>query len=440
MAILFNCPYCTASIKVPDSAGGKIGRCPKCGTRVKVPRIAAPPTPASSSTPSEQAPPEHFSDVPDPDSTEPTPSAPLATPPEKVPMEEDLAPVPITPAPVEEHPGEFEFPQPEPDTVPADLASPSAGEEGIFIRTSDPAPNISAQLRQRRKGNWIKIVIPLFLGLILVGVGLGYLYLNQPTYQGIITGEVLEDATIEKLIPRNEIKFPSDQLDELLDSLRDNPESLMTPYRRLRIRGSVKGLILTVIPGEKGVLVRVDPRANKDLDQYIRKNAERFHEPQHKQMVKTVQQFCQDWQSTVGSGMQMGNLASYMDSLGSDALVAGLGYHTQALSRGTLYPCIYEDTQGRLYYFLPKGTKHFSIVERQFEDQTDSIFDHEFRFEVRLKKASKPPGQKPSQDKTNTKPPEPTDDETPDDSKSSEKDQDMKDETEPTDSAKDDES
>ncbi|MFN9719286.1 MAG: hypothetical protein ACK58L_11355, partial [Planctomycetota bacterium] len=42
MAIEFNCPYCTAAIRVPDAYGGKQGRCPKCDTRLLVPTIQRP--------------------------------------------------------------------------------------------------------------------------------------------------------------------------------------------------------------------------------------------------------------------------------------------------------------------------------------------------------------------------------------------------------------
>ena len=37
MAIQFNCPYCTAPIRVGDEAAGKVGKCPKCATKLRVP-------------------------------------------------------------------------------------------------------------------------------------------------------------------------------------------------------------------------------------------------------------------------------------------------------------------------------------------------------------------------------------------------------------------
>ncbi|MEX0716942.1 MAG: hypothetical protein WD066_10155 [Planctomycetaceae bacterium] len=39
MAIEFHCPYCTAAVRVADSAAGKRGTCPKCAQKVMVPLL-----------------------------------------------------------------------------------------------------------------------------------------------------------------------------------------------------------------------------------------------------------------------------------------------------------------------------------------------------------------------------------------------------------------
>ena len=53
MAIEFNCPYCTATIRVPDPYAGKQGRCPKCDTRLVVPMVAGPGSTAPVASPTE---------------------------------------------------------------------------------------------------------------------------------------------------------------------------------------------------------------------------------------------------------------------------------------------------------------------------------------------------------------------------------------------------
>ena len=55
MAIEFDCPYCTAAIRIGDQAAGKQGACPKCGTTLVVPRpestTAASPSATSATDP-----------------------------------------------------------------------------------------------------------------------------------------------------------------------------------------------------------------------------------------------------------------------------------------------------------------------------------------------------------------------------------------------------
>lgn len=45
MSIVFSCPKCTATLKVPDSAAGKQAKCPRCGMIVPVPEAGVTPPP-----------------------------------------------------------------------------------------------------------------------------------------------------------------------------------------------------------------------------------------------------------------------------------------------------------------------------------------------------------------------------------------------------------
>ncbi|MFG0331988.1 MAG: hypothetical protein ACF8TS_01375, partial [Maioricimonas sp. JB049] len=69
MAIQFNCPDCTSSIRVGDEAAGKIGRCPKCDQRLRVPQVTPPPAPS---------PAEPAAAAPAPTPTEPPTPTPVA--------------------------------------------------------------------------------------------------------------------------------------------------------------------------------------------------------------------------------------------------------------------------------------------------------------------------------------------------------------------------
>src|SRR4051812_25599149 len=39
MALEFDCPYCKATIRVPDNTAGKRGRCPQCASQLTIPKL-----------------------------------------------------------------------------------------------------------------------------------------------------------------------------------------------------------------------------------------------------------------------------------------------------------------------------------------------------------------------------------------------------------------
>ena len=111
MAIQFQCPYCSATIRVPDTASGKSGQCPKCQARLKIPEV----------TPPLAAPPP----LPDP----PTP----ALPPKKGPLLGDQSTVFVLP-PIESDPVRMSGPiiGPPPEIAPpppAPAANPQQARE-----------------------------------------------------------------------------------------------------------------------------------------------------------------------------------------------------------------------------------------------------------------------------------------------------------------------
>jgi hypothetical protein len=59
-------------------------------------------------------------------------------------------------------------------------------------------------------------------------------------------------------------------------------------------------------------------------------------------------------------------LAEFRDSVGLASLMksTGFGYYVQASVGKKGYPCIQEDSQGRLYFALPVDTQEFELVGR----------------------------------------------------------------------------
>jgi hypothetical protein len=97
----------------------------------------------------------------------------------------------------------------------------------------------------------------------------------------------------------------------------------------------------------------------------------------------SARQLVLDWQSAAGSGMRLGNLLKYRDSVGLNALRKGLAYHSTAIVGSTAYPCVHEDDKGWLYFALPARVKEFTLTRRELKGRESPLPD-EYRITVRV--------------------------------------------------------
>ena len=298
------------------------------------------------------------------------------------------APAPAIPAPappvVTAHAGAFnspgwnlpptdEFPLIHPEGRPpapaiADLP-PTAAEMPFVVQPRPDAtgtPSVTARLKQRRSGNWLKVATPILCGLILIGLGVGYMIMTRPTFRAELVGEDVGGMTLRKTFFENQFNLPHDRFERLIGDFRDDPRTLPTQFRSVQLTGKPQGLEVSLRAGEGGRLVRVDLRSHPYLAEFVRKHAAEFEAPQAETAAAALTSFGKDYDTSRNAGMQMGNLGSYLESLGGDLLVAGLGYHVVARVDDLYFPCCYEDANGWLYFLVPKAAQSFTVVERDF--------------------------------------------------------------------------
>lgn len=337
MAIQFNCPYCTASIKVGDAAAGKIGSCPKCGTKLRVPIPQRPQASAPSAG------------TPAPDSA---------------------------PAPVIDDSGPALNP-PQPADTPDSGGIPEFAIDAPAVQTS-----YARQVKQRRKGAWASLMIPLlFAGLLAAAAG-GYWWFQRETMTGPLTGERLPPGEVLiGRIPPGAGGVPRQEYLDVVAGLRIDPAVVSSKVLRVEFRGGPYGVEVWVSPGPESDIVRVPVRQHPAVAGFYTTNAARLNEPLQAELQAAAKGFMTDYQNAASSGMVIGNAAEYRDALGLNSLLGGLGYHSAALVGTTYYPCVHEDDGGRLYFAVPRGTTTFIVTERPFEER-DSVFPGEYRFEV----------------------------------------------------------
>ncbi len=333
------------------------------------------------------------------------PQQPPPVPPPTWPQPQAAAPEPIL---IRDASGPWEGPPAAGPLFPAPPPlSPTEAEVPLVITPTPAAtavPSVAARLKQRRRSNWLAWVIPLVCGVVLVGAGMAYMWINRVTFTGELPGIDLGNQSVGRVIYRHEFNVPEEHLTRLLVSFRDEPKILPTGLRVLTLRGGSDGLHVANRADDKGRLVRVDLRSHPALAAFCRdpKNAAALEAPRAQRAAETLRRFVEDFEQARSAGMEMGNFNDYLFTLGADLLVGGLGYHVTAVAAGAEYPCVYEDAQGLLYFLVPRDAATFTIQERKFEGQTASVFPTELKFTVVVQS---PPPAAPSAPPAGTPPP-----------------------------------
>jgi hypothetical protein len=122
-------------------------------------------------------------------------------------------------------------------------------------------------------------------------------------------------------------------------------------------------------------------------------NAAQLEAPLPNLRLNTLKEFGADFGKSKAVGMKMGNLGEYLPTLGGDLLVNGLGYHVEARTSDQVYPCVFEDEAGLLYFLIPPSVTAFEVVPRVFnaDSPDESIFDAEFRYTVTVAAPARAP-------------------------------------------------
>ncbi|MEZ6058360.1 MAG: hypothetical protein R3C01_16795 [Planctomycetaceae bacterium] len=499
MAILFDCPYCTAPIKVADAAAGKVGRCPKCETKLTVPipprkpgeaphppaiadaQSPPPTTPAAaSSIPAETPPVLETPATPRSPATSSAPKPPVGTSKasaKAAPPSSPLPPRPVVRGPIGDIPvtsdagpssekvsfsnvTEPDSPQnsqnvsrPEDEIVPGIIpargsflrtsnhhagtsdaesdestdfnfsdrptSGPSLGEglgidieaggdavtdfpvvvdegAGVFVSTQGAdgkkggGSSYADRIKQQRKTSWGRMVIPLILGVGLLVIGGGYYFSTRATFTGPMEAEVVADGfPLEIVIDRGQFPLPPDRVERMLAEFRDDPRVLMKElagksFGTIRFQGDEQGLRITHNPGPDVRVVRVDLRGNVPLIDFVKQQVVSLDQPRLQIVRSGAEKFARVWDSATSSGMRMGNVGDFMESLGRESMCGSLGHHLVARVGIEMYQCTFQDVDGRLYFLLPHNVTVFELVERSVVDGGASVFPTKFEFVVTI--------------------------------------------------------
>ena len=321
MAIEFNCPYCTAAIRVPDMYAGKQGRCPKCDTRLLIPSVPLPnqPAPTVSSSPAGAA-------------------------------------IDLPVAPVQN---------------PIVSQGPITGAEDPFAVRPVVTPAVKSRRRhsRRRPSRALVIGVPVICFLVLFGCIALTLTSSLPTLHGELTGRPLDGMMLPKsTIPWQELSLNAEDRKILQNSLSTQPESLKSQVIVCRLSADDDGIIVTLAAQPESQWIAVDVSAEKPLALWRRKEGPPLNRHRLDELTATATAYAKDKLQKINGEQLAVDAVAVRDKVTLNAGGGALSYAVQAIANSTIFPCAAEDAQGQLYFCLPKTVKSFVIQGRTFKD------------------------------------------------------------------------
>jgi len=306
MAIEFDCPYCTAVIRIGDEAAGKQGVCPKCGTSLVVPR---------------------------PESNTAATAATAAT-------DEDVVPEVV------------------PDVVPEFQSRPQASISSRVRR------------RRRKKGGMgfplacggillLAVTVAWFLNDPSRFRG----SLEGELSASYVTAEVLEPRSIDPEL----MESRSEAYAELIASLKERPGRVRSNVMVVAFVESDGKMQVRVDPAREYRLVRVGMGQTESLRVFAESQSSRLDGLRREDLAGSLGRLLSDWQSAVEADLAFEDWSGYRESIGLTALVGGLGHHAMARTGRQDLRCLYEG-DGALYFLVPASLVEFRLVGRSRPD------------------------------------------------------------------------
>lgn len=323
MSIEFNCPYCTAAIRVPDEFSGKRGSCPKCATKLLVPDV-----------------------VPQNTEAQPPPVAPTAIPDARAAIVGGSDPVPpIVTAP----------------------------------QTQSVARSLKKKRRRGKSQQLAGLLVPALCFFAFVSV-LGLIFiLRAPELNGTLSG----NAAVNMEVPKATVSIADLNLTELEQeqarlAFRDKPESYASDQMTCRVELSGTSLAVDIEAGEGFAWYTVNPTRDVALADWIRQNIKALDTMRLQRATEAGADLCRDKVERGKGTTAHIEAGRFRDDFALGFHVQAFGFAVEAVAGKRRSFCTHEDDNGTMYFILPTGVSEFTLRGRS-HDGGAPVFTGEYR-------------------------------------------------------------
>jgi len=308
MAIEFDCPSCSSTIRVPDAYGGKQGRCPKCDTRLLVPTVLRP---------------EHVT----------APAQPVAANTES------------TSSP----------------TVDFPVA------ESFSVQTSSKTNR--KRSARRRPSRALVVGMPVLGFLILLAI-IGFAVTGSlPELNGELVASRIEAPSLPKVtIPWSDTGLSEDERTTLRDFLTTTPETLSSQVMTCRLIGADAGIEVQLTAEADHEWCMVETSTNKPLALWLKRERSALNMKRIQIFREALTTYCRDKLTQIAGEPISINVMSVRNDIGINACGDALSFVTEATIGNKQIPCSYEDDTGNIYFCVPRGTTSFDVHGRTLAD------------------------------------------------------------------------
>jgi hypothetical protein len=345
VAIQFKCPTCDATIRVPDTSAGKKGSCPQCQEKLIVPTVAARATPTVAATVASTA-------------------ISGATKPEQGHLGTPHIDVGVKKADVSSN---ANIPSFDTTALAVGPGSPPFGLPPLIdAEDSSVAEKLVLRKRQKKEKGKLAWLVPALCGLVLFGALGAFYFSSQPKVYGVLTAQVVPDMeTRPALISGDVSGLEPEDLQRVLERLRASPIEWSSASIKIKLAGADNGLSASIQPGPAFQFVKVQPSQNQALLDFIKKHGDQLEAPRLAEIQQHAPELFSDLLNLFTKKSPIVDQAAHRDEVIFPSLVTGVGYHFEAAIKGIKYPCVFEDTEGGIYFLAPIATKTFTLQGRK---------------------------------------------------------------------------
>lgn len=270
------------------------------------------------------------------------------------------------------------------------------------------------------------ILLPIACLALLIGGGLAYFLLIKPAaVEGELSAEPLRGDELAPVLVDKTFADLTD-LSALSETLAKQPLQLSSPLIGMEISAQGPQLRIGVRTGAETSFYRVSLTGSNRLEKYLQKQGVMFNKQRSEDLFRDGQKFVTELQKlNRSSEKDPSGLEKYRNTVGLASLVKGVGYHVVAEYQKEIFRCVYEDSEGRLYFLLPRGIRQFKIVARDQLTERHQKFSGAFQVRVSgspvdlppvtvaPKKSEKKPEKKDAEEEKAVEPVKKTEDEPP---------------------------